>query len=195
MRPSARATPEEYLAFERAAEGSHDYVDGVIGDERYSSLAHSRIKTDALVALSEALRETDAEVFSAFRLRIPGEPSYVYPDLVVVDGRAETEDEHDDSLLNPSIIVEVLWPSTEDYDRGRKWDLYRSVPSLNHFVLIDSSRMQVEWYSRFTEGRWIFGETASPDGVLEFDAPRCAVRLADLYGRMAELLHPSLSEA
>jgi Uma2 family endonuclease len=193
--PSTRVTPEEYLAFERGAEGAHDYVDGQIGEERYSSRVHNLITLDTMVALHHGVQDTGAEVFpGGFRIRISGEPNYVYADVVVVDGRAETEDEHDDSLLNPAIVVEVLWPSTEGYDRGRKWELYRRLPSLNHFILVDPSTAHVEWYSRHDAGRWLFREVMGLEGVVELDRPRCTVRLADIYRRVAKLLVPHFTE-
>jgi Uma2 family endonuclease len=194
--PATRVTPEEYLAFERASEGSHEYVDGVIGEERYSSRVHGLVATATMVALHEGLRGSDAEGFTGgFRIRVPGEPNYLYSDAVVVDGRAETEDEHDDSLINPAIVVEVLWPSTEVYDRGRKWQLYREIPSLNHFVLVSTRRAHVEWYTRFDERRWLFREVEGLDAVVELERPRCTIRLADIYDGVEDLLAPGLTEA
>jgi Uma2 family endonuclease len=198
MLPAAatRVTPEEYLAFERASAAAHEYVDGVIGEERYSSRVHGLVATATMVELHEGLRGSDAEVFpGSFRIRVPGEPNYLYLDAVAVHGRAETEDRHDDSLLNPAIVVEVLWPSTEAYDRGRKWQLYREIPSLKHFVLVSTRRAHVEWYTRSDERRWLFREVEGLDAVVELDQPRCAIRLADIYDRVADLLAPGLTEA
>lgn len=149
-----------------------------------------------MVALHQGLHGPDAEAFpGAFRIRVPGEPNYLYSDAVAVDGRAETEDEHDDSLLNPAVVVEVLWPTTEGYDRGRKWQLYREIPSLNHFVLVSTSRAHVEWYTRFDERRWLFREVEGLDAVVELERPRCTIRLADIYDRVADSLAPGLTEA
>lgn len=192
--PAGRVTPEEYLAFERASEAAHEYVDGVVGEERYSTRVHALICTGVLFSLHEALRGTETEVFTGgFRIRIPGEPNYLYSDGLVVNGRAETEDA--DSLINPAVVVEVLWPSTEGYDRGRKWQLYREIPSLNHFVVVKSDKIQVEWYSRQDNGRWLFRWVDGMDAVVELDAPRCTVQLADIYDRVADLLEPGLAEA
>ncbi|HEX8213328.1 MAG TPA: Uma2 family endonuclease [Longimicrobium sp.] len=194
--PTTRVTPEEYLAFERASEAAHEYVDGAIGEERYSSRVHGLVATAIMVALHDALHGSDAEVFpGGFRIRVPCEPNYLYSDAVAVDGHAETEDDHDDSLLNPAIVVEVLWPATEGYDRGRKWQLYRKIPSVNHFVLVSTRRAQVEWYTRLDERRWLFREAGGLDAVVELDRPRCTIRLADVYDRVADLLAPGLAEA
>jgi len=192
---AARVTPEEYLAFERVSEAAHEYVDGVIGEERYSSRVHGLVATAIVVALHQGLRGSDAEVFpGSFRIRVPGDPNYLYSDAVAVERRAETEDWHDDSLLNPAIVVEVLWPSTEAYDRGRKWQMYREIPSLNHFVLVSTRRAHVEWYTRLDERRWLFREAQGLDAVVELERPRCTIRLADIYERVADLLAPGLTE-
>jgi len=194
--PTTRVTPKEYLAFERASEAAHEYVDGVVGEERCSSRVHGLVATATMVVLHQGLHGSDAEVFpGGLRIRIPGEPNYLYSDAVAVDGRAETEDEHDDSLLNPAIVVEVLWPSTEGYDRGRKWQLYREIPSLNHLVLVSTSRPHVEWYTRFDERRWLFREAEGLNAVIELERPRCTIPLADVYDRVADLLGPGLTEA
>ncbi|MBD0321641.1 MAG: Uma2 family endonuclease [Gemmatimonadetes bacterium] len=193
--PAGRVTPEEYLLFERASEGAHEYVDGVVGEERCSTRVHGLICTGVLFSLQEALRQTETDVFTGgFRIRIPGEPNYLYSDGVVVNGRAETEDEHDDSLVNPAVVVEVLWPSTVAYDLGRKWQLYRELPSLNHFIVVKSDKIQVDWYSRL-DGRWLFRWADGMDAVVELDAPRCTIRLADIYDRVADLLEPGLAKA
>jgi Uma2 family endonuclease len=193
--PAGPVTPEEYLAFERASEAAHEYVDGEIRGEREFSRVHGLVATATMVALHESLRGSDAEVFpGGFRIRVPGEPNYLYSDAVAVEGRAKTEDEHDDSLLNPAIVVEVLWPSTEAYDRGRKWQLYREIPSLHHFVLVSTRRAHVEWYTRFDERRWLFREVQGLDAVVELERPRSTIRLADIYDRVADLLAPGLTE-
>jgi Uma2 family endonuclease len=194
--PAGRVTPEEYLAFERASEAAHEYVDGVVGEERHSSWVHGVVATNTIVALHESLRGSDAEVFPGdFRIRVPGEPNYLYSDAVAVGGRTETEDEHGDSLLNPAIVVEVLRPSTERCDRGRKWQLYREIPSLNHFLLVCTHRAQVEWYTRLDERRWLFREAKGLDAVVDLERPGCTLRLADVYERVSDLLEPGLKRA
>jgi Uma2 family endonuclease len=194
--PAGRVTPEEYLAFERASEAAHEYVDGVVGEERHSSWVHALLCTGVLFSLHEALRGTGTEVFTGgFRIRVPGEPNYLYSDGLVVNGRAETEDEHDDSLLNPAVVVEVLWPSTAGYDLGRKWQLYREIPSLNHFVVVKSDKVQVDWYSRLDDGRWLFRWVDGMNAVVELDEPQCTVQVAEIYERVANLLEPGLAGA
>ncbi|HEX2094077.1 MAG TPA: Uma2 family endonuclease [Longimicrobiaceae bacterium] len=122
------------------------------------------------------------------RHRHPGEGSrtrdYVYPDVTVVCGGPQLEDEHFDTLLNPTLIVEVLAPSTAGYDRGEKWEMYRRIPSLKDYLLVSQTEPRVERYTRQGEGLWLFSETNGLDSILQIDSIGCTLALRDVYERV-----------
>ena len=135
--PITYYTPEEYLEMEQAAEFKHEYCAGEIFAMAGAKRAHNLITTNTLTALVNQLRDKDYEVY-ANDMRVQGNQSreYSYPDVVVVCGQPQFRDSREDTLLNPLVIVEVLSPSTEAYDRGDKLLRYRQIESLTDYVLI-----------------------------------------------------------
>jgi Uma2 family endonuclease len=181
----SRVSPEEYLVRERAAEYKSEYVDGEIRAMTGASPNHGRIVLNIGAGLQAQLRGGPCEAFlSDLRVKIPRTDDYVYPDVVVVCGESEMEDEHDDSLLNPTLIVEVLSPSTEAYDRTKKWDKYRRLPALREYLLVAQDRPRVERYTRQGGGLWLFSETVGTDEVLQLDSLGCTLALNDVYERV-----------
>ena len=151
-----RLTPQEYLALERASEMKHEYVDGEIFAMSGGTRAHSLVGGNVLGELRAALSERDCEVHgSDMRIKIAATGRYVYPDASVVCGDALFEDEEEDTLLNPKVIVEVLSRSTEPYDRGDKFENYQSLASLCEYVLLSQKKVRVEHYSLQPDSAWI----------------------------------------
>lgn len=180
-----RVSPEEYLVRERAAEYRSEYVHGEIRAMTGASPDHGRIALSIGMALQGQLRGGPCEAFlNDLRVKIPGTRDYVYPDVVVVCGPPETEDEHDDSLLNPTVIVEVLSPSTQVYDRTEKWEMYRRLPTLREYLLVAQDRPRVERYVRQGGGLWLFSETEGRDEVLRLESIGCTLALRDVYERV-----------
>lgn len=181
-----RVSPEEYLVRERAAEYKSEYVDGEVRAMTGASRDHGRIALNVGANLFAQLRGRPCETFmSDMKVRVPGKRSYLYPDVVVVCGRSELEDEHEDSLLNPTLIVEVLSPSTQAYDRTEKWEHYRRIPSLRDYLLVAQDQRRVERYTRQEEGLWLFSETSDPDAVLRLDSIGCTLAMRDVYDRVS----------
>jgi Uma2 family endonuclease len=108
----------------------------------------------------------------------------VYPDVTVVCGEQQAFDEHDDILMNPVAIFEVLSPSTEKYDRGLKSRLYRSIDSLRDYVLVDQEQVRVEQYTRQADGTWTLRDYQSPDEELKIDSIGVAIPLQRIYRRV-----------
>jgi len=108
---------------------------------------------------------------------------YTYPDVSAVCGEPRLEDDQLDTLLNPNLIIEVLSPTTEAYDRGRKFEQYRTIPSLAQYVLIASDRVYVDVYTRDQEERWILASAWKPDDVVHLTSVECTMRIADLYDK------------
>jgi Uma2 family endonuclease len=143
-------TPVEYLAFERAqTDAKHEYLNGEIMMMAGASLEHNRIVSNLVAALHAQMHGRSCDVFSSdMRVHISATGLYTYPDIAALCGVPQLEDDESDTLLNPEVIIEVLSPSIEAYDRGSKFDHYRSLESLQTYVLVAQDRWQIELYQR-----------------------------------------------
>src|SRR5262245_26620705 len=132
-----RMTREEYLEFERASEEKHEFFDGEVFAMAGARRRHNQIVINIGGELRQALRERTCEVYASdMRVRIPETNRYVYPDVTIACGEPRFEDAKEDTLVNPTIVFEVLSDSTEAYDRGDKFALYQTIPSLAEVVLV-----------------------------------------------------------
>lgn len=151
-----RMTEEEYLALERASQERHEYADGEIFAMAGGTLEHSNIAANIIRRIGEALSDQKCRVQSSdMRIYIPASGRYVYPDASVLCGRAEFKDDKRDTLLNPRVIVEVLSPSSEAYDRGSKFAQYRSILSVVHYVIAAHDTARIEVFTRQDDGAWV----------------------------------------
>ncbi len=185
--PSARLTPEEYLAFDRASEVSHEYVNGEIRAMTVGTLAHGVILTQIASSLVSQLRGRPCDVVSqAIRVGIPRMRNYLIPDVVVACGGTELEDDQHDTMLNPVVIIEVLSPSTAAYDRGEKWDMYRRIPSLRDYLLVSQTEPLGHRFQRSSEEQqlWQFGATEGLDASVALQSIGCVLQMADIYERV-----------
>lgn len=180
-----RYTEAEYLEFERAAETKHEFRDGQIFAMVGASLPHNRITLNIGGELRSRLRGSPCEPFvNDLRVRSSPAGHYAYPDVVVVCGPPRLADPHGDILLNPTVIVEVLSPSTERYDRGDKFHDYRSLASLREYVLVSQTVARVEQFTRQDGGLWLLRELSSRDDSLELPSLGCALPLRGIYERV-----------
>ncbi len=190
--PQRKWTVEGYLAFERENESRHEYGDGEIFAMGGASRIHNRISWNITVALDPQLESQGCEGFAAdMRVGIQASERYTYPDVVVVCGEPEFEDAEVDTLLNPTLIIEVLSPSTEDHDRGRKLFDYRAIPSLQIILLIAQDRVHVEQLARQDDGSWVLTESDDLGAVVELPVIGSRLVLADVYRRVLGLLSPN----
>jgi Uma2 family endonuclease len=176
-------TPEEYLAFEDAAPERHEYFDGRIYAMTGSSVSHARITRNVLISLGTQLRARRCEVFdSHIKVHVEASGLYTYPDVSALCGEARFESETRGILLNPSVIVEVLSPSTESYDRGEKFDQYQRIPSLREYVLVSQDRMRVQRFVRDDASvAWAMTKVEELDAVVDLPSVGRAVALRDVY--------------
>jgi len=180
-----RLTPEEYLAIERNAETRSEYFDGEMYPMPGVSLAHAVIVTNLTIELGTQFLDRPCEILGPdLRVKIPRSSAYVYPDHIVVLGEPEAEDEHQDALLNPLILIEALSPSTESHDRGLKFALYRTIESLREYVLVSQTEFRVERYLRQDDGNWLYSEVTDPGGSLELASVACRVPLSRIYRKV-----------
>ena len=176
-------SPAEYLALERTSVEKHEYVDGEIFAMAGCTGRHDTIATNTLTALHAALAKSPCQPFSSdMRVAIPAKGSFTYSDGMVVCG-PEYTDETQDTLSNPCAIFEVLSPSTEAYDRGKKFEAYRSLSSLKDYVLISQHDMLVEHYARQRDGRWTL-EEVRPGQTLRLSAVAIEIPIGALYQRL-----------
>src|SRR5262245_10451275 len=151
-----RATRDAYLAAERAAAYKSEYIDGYVIAMSGASRAHNILSVHIAALLDADLADSPCEVYSAdMRVKVSETGDYTYPDVVVACGDIAFEDAELDTLLTQTVIVEVLSPSTEGYDRGTKFELYRRIASLQEYIMVAQDRMLVEHYRRHGDG-WHF---------------------------------------
>jgi Uma2 family endonuclease len=181
--PAVHVTPEQYLALERRASERNEYVDGAIYPMAGASRNHSLIAGNVFRVVSIYLLSRPGEVHMAdMRVRISSTGRYTYPDIVAVCDAPQFEDAELDTLLNPTVIVEVLSPSTEADDRGDKFARYRRIPSLCEYVLVDQDRVLVERFMR-RGTEWVLSEFNSLDDILHLESLGCDVPLREIYAK------------
>lgn len=184
--PKTYLSVEEHLALERNAEHKHEYHDGervaMTGASRASITSSSRT---SLVSSRQQLKGKPCEVYpNDMRVKIPSLDRYVYPDTVVVCGEPQFEDAFVDTLLNPTLIVEVLSGSAEAYDRLTKSGYYRAIESLAEYLLIAQDRHRVEQYVKQADGRWLIADTEGLEAVIELNSIGCRLALKEVYDRV-----------
>jgi Uma2 family endonuclease len=183
--PKARITPEEYLALERTAETRSEYLDGEMFLMSGTTKEHTQITRNITVELTLQFKHKPCELFPLeMRTKVSATGLYTYPDIAVVCGEPEFEDANFDTLLNPTLIIEVLSDSTESYDRGRKFAHYRNIPSLREYVLVSQWERRIEKFSRTDDGSWTFTESADPEGSIELSSAGGNLTLSNVYDRV-----------
>jgi Uma2 family endonuclease len=176
-----RYTPQQYLALERKAATRSEYFEGAIIPMAGASLLHTLIITNLCREISSQLRDRPGLVcMNDLRVHVGPASLYTYPDVVAVADEPVLEDEHFDTLLNPTVIIEVLSPSTEAADRGYKFESYRQLDSLRQYALVAQDRVLVELYSRRGE-EWVLSECNGLDDILRLDSLQCEVPLREIY--------------
>jgi Uma2 family endonuclease len=178
-------SPEQYLAIERAAEERSEYLDGEMVAMTGGSRNHGLIVGNLVRELGSQLRDQPCEVYPTdLRVRVSPTGLYTYPDVVVACGEPRFEDEQLDTLLNPTVILEVLSPTTESYDRGRKFEHYRTLDSLAEYLLVSQDRPRIERFLRQDDGLWLFGDAAGLAAALVLPSIGCELRLAEVYAKV-----------
>lgn len=178
-----RYTPEQYLALERKAAVRSEYFHGEITTRAGASRLHNLITGNLYRVISTHLLDRPGEVYIGdMRVHVGPSSLYTYPDVVAVSGEPRFEDDEFDTLLNPTLIAEVLSDSTEADDRGRKFSAYRRLDSLREYVLVAQDRVQVELYAR-RGGQWVLSESTGLDDRLRLDSIGCELSLSEIYAK------------
>jgi Uma2 family endonuclease len=178
-------TPEEYLAAERLSETRSEYLDGGVFPMTGASANHSRIILSISTELNNQLGDRKCDVFPIdMKVRLPDSRKFFYPDVVVVCGELQYHDKRKDIIINPDLVIEVLSPSTEAFDRGAKFEAYRTVESLKEYVLVSQDKPLVEQYVRNSDGSWKFTEAVGLESSLTLPSIECTLNLAAVYKRV-----------
>lgn len=175
-----RITPSQYLARERKATYKSEYLNGEVHPMAGASRIHVLICINLLTLLKIALRGSECQCYHS-DLRVRVSESFVYPDVTVTCGEEEYLDSAIDTLLNPMLLIEVLSPSTEEYDRGPKFEAYRSLPSLREYLLVAQDRHHVELFRLNDAGRWELFEVSGLESSIELTSVGCTLSLAEIY--------------
>ena len=176
----ARMTEEEYLEYDRTHEGKREFMNGELVDMAGVSEAHSLIASNLMLAIGARLRGCPCRAHgSDLRVRIDETGLYAYPDLTVVCGEPEFAPTRPESLLNPAMIVEVLSPSTAQYDRGAKLEHYRRRPSVQVVLLVDSLERRITRYVRNLDDTWTLADHT--DGIVPLGPLALEIPVDEVY--------------
>src|SRR6266851_6519501 len=182
--PKPYITPEQYLELERQADTKSEYFAGEIFAMAGGSPEHNLISGNAFGVLWSQLRDSPCTPYNSdMKVRV-AEDLYAYPDVTVVCGEAQFAGEEREVLLNPTLIVEVLSPSTEAWDRGGKFEQYRQRESLQEYVLVTQVRPHVERFARQASGQWLLTEVNGLEAVLSLPSIGCELALAEVYRKV-----------
>ncbi|MEG4811844.1 Uma2 family endonuclease [Microcoleus sp. F8-D3] len=178
-------SPADYLMLEEGAEFRSEYHDGKIIPMTGGTPNHNQIALNLSGALNFATKGQPYRVFiNDLRLWIPSKRVYTYPDVMLVAGKLEFAEGRKDTITNAVMVAEVLSESTADYDRGGKFKLFRTIPSLTEYILIDQYEMHVEHFCKTDDNKWILSEYDGADAMLKLSCMEFEIRLGDIYDRV-----------
>ena len=180
--PKTHLTPEQYLEIERKAEFRSEYYQGEMFAMAGGSGKHTVISDNLISSLLSQSRGGPCRPYSQnMRVQVSATGLYTYPDIVIGCQPRRFLDETQDTLLNPVVIIEVLSESTEAYDRGKKFAHYRTVESLQEYVLVSQDRVQVERYRRQPDGDWLLTAMSRMEDCFQLESVGCTLRVAEIY--------------
>ena len=183
--PQSFLTAKDYLVWERQQETRHEYFDGQIFAKTGASRAHNVLCANVLASLHGQLRGKPFEVYTNnMRVKVSETGMHTYPDLVFACREPRFEDQAVDTLLNPVLIIEVLSDSTERHDRGAKFAHYRSLPSLQEYLLVSQTECRIEHYARQPGNHWLLTEYQHLVDRIDLDSLGSYLLLSEIYERM-----------
>ena len=175
-------TIEEYLEMEETSEVKHEYYRGEIFSMAGGTITHNTISVKLLTRLEQKLGGKGCQPYNSDqRIYIEKNGLFTYPDISVVCGNPETLDNDDTNILNPIIVIEVLSPSSRNYDRGDKFKLYRDIPSLKEYILVDSEMIAIEAYRMNEHKEWVLKEYSSLEDLLYVTSLDIAIPVSEIY--------------
>lgn len=180
-----RVSPQEYLAIEREAEYKSEYFQGTMYAMAGANEPHNLISTNITAELRTQFKGRPCRVYASdMRVKVSATGLYTYPDVLALCGQALFEDEKRDTLLNPSLIIEILSASTESYVRGEKFAQYRNVQAITDYVLVAQDRPRVEHFTRQPKGRWLLSAFCDLQDTLSLENLNCQLPLLEIYDKI-----------
>lgn len=175
-------SPIEYLALEENAEVRYEFINGKILPMAGGTTQHNELVTNLCLCLKPQMRKRGGKVYTEnVKLRIPDFNVFTYPDVMIIAGEPIYEENTQTTILNPTVIFEVLSPGTKDYDQGRKFEYYRSVTSLKDYILIDQERCSVMVYQKTDTNEWKLRVLENIKATFSLDSVGIELNLADIY--------------
>ncbi len=176
---------EEYRILEEKSEVRHEYNNGQITEMTGGTINHNSILLNIIFLLKLSLRDTNYNIYSSdLRLFIPSYNKGTYPDIMIIDGEPLLHDDRQDEVLNPCLIMEVLSPSTENYDRSDKFFYYRSIPELKEYLLISQLEYYIEYYQKIAENQWLLEEFKGQEQIIKLKEVNLSLPLAECYQKI-----------
>ncbi len=178
----SKLTGAEYLSLEHHAETRSEFIAGEVRAMSGASMKHTIIVGNLSGELHQQLKGKRCTVLTHdMRVKAESLGSFFYPDLVGICGPADLEQGVTDTLLNPTVVIEILSPSTEAYDRGEKFFHYQQIESLRQYVLVSQFKPRVEIYTRGVDGRWEYQVISGAEARLPLTSLEAEVSLAEVY--------------
>jgi len=187
MIPKKKAfiTPKEYLEIERKAEFKSEYFNGEMFALAGAGKTHNKISSNLIINIGVHLKNKTCLIYgSDMKVKISSSGLYAYPDISVVCGDEKFEDDESDILLNPKLVIEILSESTESYDRGKKFEHYRTLESLQEYVLVSQEKPKVEQFLKQQDGKWLYSEVNGIDSRAQFTSIECEIDLKEIYHKV-----------
>jgi Uma2 family endonuclease len=180
-----RLTEVEYLELERVAEFKSEFFDGELFAMAGGTPRHSLVGTNLTIEFGNRLKGKHCAPYNAdLRIKVEATGLLTYPDLSVICGPIQFAAGTDDTVVNPTVLVEVLSESTEAYDRGKKFEHYRQIPTLQEYLLVSQTEPRIEQFIRQPDGRWLLNEAAGLEASLELPSLRVSISLAEVFAKV-----------
>jgi Uma2 family endonuclease len=185
VQTSQRLTQTEYLKIERAAEFKSEFFDGEMFAMAGGTAQHSLIATNLAAEFQNRLKNHSCTAYNTdLRIKIEATGLYTYPDLSVICGSLRFAAGTDDTVVNPALLVEVLSNSTEAYDRGRKFEHYRQIPTLQEYLLVSQTEPRIEQFIRQSNGHWLLNEAVGLGKELELPSLKITISLSEVFAKV-----------
>ena len=185
--PKPHLSPIEYLTLDRESEERSEYLDGEMFAMSGGTRKHALIASNLNRDLNSQLRDRTCETYgSDMRVWVEASGLYTYPDLSVVCGPPNFgPDGKEDTLRNPTLLIEVLSPSSEAYDRGKKFEHYRAIPSFREYLLVSQESPLVDRFLRQESGIWLYSTAHGLDAEVELSSIGVRLQLAEIYAKVS----------
>ncbi len=176
---------QQYLILEEKAQTKHEYFNGEIIEMAGATINHNRISGNIYAHLNFLLKDQKSEVFmSDVKIYIPEYNVYTYPDVMIIADKPIYQEKSNTTILNPLVIIEVLSLSIQDYDRGQKFKYYRSVESLQEYILINQYEYEIEQFAKNQQQKWVLTEYKNQAQPLKLESLSAQIPLKDIYHRV-----------